>query len=137
MPLYDYECSRCGHRFEVIEPWDDNQPRSCPNCFTEGGWLSCFRIISSTGCFTGNNDAAWVRSVTDVVAKGADADAHDRRFLKSGKTKADLKAWMKAKGLRHLEPGESLKPSKPDMSDAAEKIMRMRRDRGRIEIHTR
>ena len=132
MPLYDYQCVECSNRFEVIEPWDWDMPRVCLKC----GEVSQ-RIISSSGCFTGNNDAAWVRSVTDVVAKGADADAHDRRFLKSGKTKADLKAWMKAKGLRHLEPGESHKPSKPDMSDAAEKIMRMRRDRGRIEIHTR
>ena len=132
MPIYDFECESCHNRFEVIEPMDRLSPRNCPLC-------ACVsrRIISSTGCFTGNNDAAWVRSVTDVVAKGEDADAHDRRFLKSGKTKADLKAWMKAKGLRHLEPGEPLKPKGPDMSDAADKIMRMRRDRGRIEIHTR
>jgi putative FmdB family regulatory protein len=132
MPVYDYQCVECSYRFEVIEPWDDDMPRVCLKC----GEVAQ-RIISASGCFTGNNDAAWVRSVTEVVAKGADSDAHDRRFLKSGKTKADLKAWMKAKGLRHLEPGEPLKPRKPDMSDAAEKIMRMRRDRGRIEIHTR
>ena len=131
-PIYDISCDECSNRFEVIEPADTPSPRACPQCGGEAR-----RIISASGCFTGNNDAAWVRSVTDVVAKGADSDAHDRRFLKSGKTKADLKAWMKAKGLRHLENGEPRKPKGPDMSDAADKIMRMRRDRGRIEIHTR
>ena len=89
------------------------------------------------GCFTGNNDAAWVRSVTEVVAKGTDADAHDRRFLSSGKTKADLRAWMKAKGLRHLETGEPLKPKGPDMSGAADRMMRRLQDRRRIEINSR
>lgn len=132
MPIYDYECLFCEKRFEVIEPVVSECSWYCPEC---SGLAK--RIISSGKCFTGNNDAEWVRSVTEVVAKGADADHHDRVFLKSGKTKADLRAWMKAKGLRHLEPGEPLKPQKPDMSDAADRIMRMRRHRGRIEIRTR
>lgn len=132
MPIYDIECKECGNGFEVIEPVDAPSPRACPQC---GG--AARRIISASGCFTGNNDAAWVRSVTEVVAKGEDADHHDRRFLKSGKTKADLKEWMKAKGLRHLENGEPRKPKGPDMSDAADKIMRMRVDRQRIEINSR
>jgi len=132
MPLYDYECMFCETRFEVIEPIKSERPWYCPKCCGVSK-----RIISSGKCFTGNNDAEWVRSVTDVVAKGEDADHHDRQFLKSGKTKADLKAWMKAKGLRHLESGEPLKPKPPDMSNAADGIMKMRRERERIEFRTR
>lgn len=132
MPIYDYECHKCEHRFEVIEPSRCTFDRPCPAC---GDWAR--RIISAGRCFTGNQDADWVRSVTEVVAKGADADRHDRRFLSSGKTKTDLRAWMKAKGLRHLEPGEPLKPKPPDMSHAADGIMRMRQERRRIEIRSR
>lgn len=132
MPLYDYECRECEHRFEVIEPAGMRFDMPCPSC---GCWAR--RIISAGKCFTGNNDAAWVRSVTEVVAKGSDADPHDRRFLSSHQTKQDLRAWMTAKGLRHLERGEPLKPKPPDMSNAAEGIMRMRRQRRRIEIRTK
>lgn len=132
MPLYDRECPDCGHVFEVIEPIELEQAIQCPKC-----WSVTRRIISAGRCFTGNEDAEWVRSVTEVVAKGADADRHDRRFLASNKTKQDLKRWMTAKGLRHLEPGEPLKPKQPDMSGAAERIMRMRQERRRIEIRTR
>ena len=132
MPVYDVSCRACGNLFEVIEPVNTADPRPCPQCGGEAR-----RIISASGCFTGNNDASWVRSVTDVVAKGPDADAHDRRFLKSAKTKQDLSIWMKAKGLRHLEKGEPRKPNGPDMSDAADKVMRMRYERRAINLRTR
>ena len=32
MPLYDYVCAACGHRFEVIHGVDGHGPESCPNC---------------------------------------------------------------------------------------------------------
>lgn len=132
MPVYDYECYECEHRFEVIESPSQQAARSCPEC-----GKASRRIISAGRCFTGNNEAAWVKTVQDVVAKGEDADAHDRRFLSSGMTKNDLKRWMKAKGLRHLEPGEPTKPPKPDTSWVPERIMQMRRERRRIEVNSR
>ena len=131
-PVFDYECHECEHRWEVIEGPNQDRPRPCPACGEKAR-----RIISAGGCFTGNNEAAWVRSVSDVVAKGEDADAHDRRFLSSGMTKNDLKRWMKAKGYRHLEPGEPIKPPKPDTSWVPDRIMQMRRDRRRIEVNSR
>ncbi|MGH9197787.1 MAG: FmdB family zinc ribbon protein, partial [Acidimicrobiia bacterium] len=32
MPLYEYECEACAHRFEVIQRFDDPPPTSCPVC---------------------------------------------------------------------------------------------------------
>jgi len=32
MPLYDYECAACGHRFEVIHGVHDTGPSTCPHC---------------------------------------------------------------------------------------------------------
>jgi putative FmdB family regulatory protein len=133
MPLFDYECQVCEYRFEVIERADRPKPIECPEC----KFGMARRIISAGRCFTGNQDAAWVRSVTEVVAKGEDADAHDRRFHASGKTRADLREWMKAKGYRHLENGEPRKPQAPKMDNAAEQIMRMRYERRKMEIRGR
>ena len=32
MPLYEYECEACGHRFEVIQKFSDPPVESCPKC---------------------------------------------------------------------------------------------------------
>ncbi|RJO63953.1 MAG: zinc ribbon domain-containing protein [Candidatus Omnitrophota bacterium] len=32
MPTYEYECSHCGHRFEVFQSISAKHIRSCPNC---------------------------------------------------------------------------------------------------------
>jgi putative FmdB family regulatory protein len=32
MPLYEYECDSCGHRFEVIQKFSDPLVKVCPEC---------------------------------------------------------------------------------------------------------
>lgn len=32
MPLYEYECEHCGHRFEVIQKFSDAPIAVCPKC---------------------------------------------------------------------------------------------------------
>ena len=32
MPTYDYECSGCGHRFEVFESVHASGRKACPEC---------------------------------------------------------------------------------------------------------
>jgi putative FmdB family regulatory protein len=32
MPLYEYLCKKCGHRFEKIRKFSDKQLRTCPEC---------------------------------------------------------------------------------------------------------
>jgi putative FmdB family regulatory protein len=32
MPLYEYECERCGHLFEVIQKFSDQPIDKCPKC---------------------------------------------------------------------------------------------------------
>jgi putative FmdB family regulatory protein len=32
MPLYEYECSACGHHFEVIRKFSDPPEEKCPKC---------------------------------------------------------------------------------------------------------
>jgi putative FmdB family regulatory protein len=32
MPLYEYACDACGHRFEVIQKFSDAALEACPKC---------------------------------------------------------------------------------------------------------
>jgi putative FmdB family regulatory protein len=32
MPLYEYECSSCHHRFELIQRFSDPPAQACPEC---------------------------------------------------------------------------------------------------------
>ncbi|MCL4814717.1 MAG: zinc ribbon domain-containing protein, partial [Vicinamibacteraceae bacterium] len=42
MPLYEYQCDRCGHRFETIQKFSDPPVSACPSC---GG--SVRKLLSS------------------------------------------------------------------------------------------
>jgi putative FmdB family regulatory protein len=32
MPLYEYECKKCHHRFEKIQKFSDPHMKKCPDC---------------------------------------------------------------------------------------------------------
>ena len=32
MPLYEYQCQKCGHRFERIQKFSDVMVKKCPDC---------------------------------------------------------------------------------------------------------
>ena len=32
MPTYQYECSNCGHDFEILQSMTENRLRKCPQC---------------------------------------------------------------------------------------------------------
>jgi putative FmdB family regulatory protein len=32
MPLYEYQCKKCGHRFEKIQKFSDKPVKKCPRC---------------------------------------------------------------------------------------------------------
>jgi putative FmdB family regulatory protein len=32
MPLYEYQCKKCGHRFEKILKFSDKPVKKCPEC---------------------------------------------------------------------------------------------------------
>jgi putative FmdB family regulatory protein len=42
MPLYEYECKKCHHRFEKIQKFSDPHMKKCPDC---GGRLE--QVISA------------------------------------------------------------------------------------------
>jgi putative FmdB family regulatory protein len=32
MPIYEYQCKKCGHRFEKIQKFSDAMVKKCPEC---------------------------------------------------------------------------------------------------------
>lgn len=32
MPIYEYACPDCGHKFELIQKFSDDPARECPSC---------------------------------------------------------------------------------------------------------
>ena len=36
MPIYAFECTRCGHRFDRLQRLSDADPTTCPACAGEG-----------------------------------------------------------------------------------------------------
>jgi putative FmdB family regulatory protein len=32
MPLYEFQCEKCSHRFEKIQKFSDPDPETCPSC---------------------------------------------------------------------------------------------------------
>ena len=36
MPTYDYECAKCGHRFDAFQSMSEDPLRKCPSCGKAG-----------------------------------------------------------------------------------------------------
>lgn len=119
MPIYDYECQdpKCGYletdRFAHI----DEQELKCPKCNNTSK-----RIISLSGIHCANDDAAWIRSVTEVVEKDPSCKA-SMQFLKNP-TRTNYKRWLDAKNLRHVE---NVKGAPPEAFDRSKQQIDMER----------
>ncbi len=61
MPLYEYECAKCGHRFEKIEKVTAPARQKCPKC----GGKATRRLAAPAIQFKGSG---WY--VTDYAGKG-------------------------------------------------------------------
>ncbi len=81
MPLYEYECKKCGHRFEKIQKFSDKMVKKCPEC---GGAVE--QMISAPAVqFKGTG---WY--VTDYAKKSSSAGSSgDSSSKKDDKSKTE------------------------------------------------
>lgn len=111
MPLYEYKCKKCGHRFEKILKFSDKPIKKCPDC---GGAVE--QLISApTVQFKG---AGWY--VTDYAKKGtsspsksSDGDSGSGDSSK-GKESKDSKETKEAKKDEKPKAESSSKKHKKD-----------------------
>jgi len=103
MPLYEYECQRCSHRFEVIQKMSDAPVESCPVC---GGSV---RKMQSAPAFQFKGSGWYVTDYakkekesggheTDAAAKNAKSPSSSEKSSDTGKSSGS---------------GESATPSSP------------------------
>jgi putative FmdB family regulatory protein len=82
MPLYEYQCKKCGHRFEKIQKFSDKPIKKCPEC---GGAVE--QLLSAPAVqFKGSG---WY--VTDYAKKATSASSGDSgsKDKKDEKPKSD------------------------------------------------
>lgn len=101
--LFDYECPQCQTIEEHMVAAHD-EVVSCEKC---GAVMA--KVFVSAGSRL-PDDAAWIKTVLEVVAKDSTKPA-TREFLRNP-TRENMRRWMKAEGVRHLEDGE--KPARID-----------------------
>ncbi|MFO7748946.1 MAG: zinc ribbon domain-containing protein [Desulfobacteraceae bacterium] len=98
MPLFDFRCEQCETVSEHMAEADE-RTRQCEDC---GGIMN--RLLSWRDSNVLREEAPWIRTVLDVVAKDSDKP-ETKDFLKNP-TRSNMKRWMKSEGIRHAEPGE-------------------------------
>jgi len=103
MPLYEYECDACGHRFEKIQKFSDPIVDTCPIC---GGAVR--KLMSSPAIqFKGSG---WY--ITDY-AKSGSRDSKDSKdhapasSSSSSETKTETKSETKPESKSDSKPSTS------------------------------
>ncbi len=80
VPLYEYQCGKCGHRFEKIEPTSASATKKCPKCGSKAERLLAAPAFQFKG-------SGWY--VTDYARKNSDATGAEKSEEKTGaKTEA-------------------------------------------------
>jgi putative FmdB family regulatory protein len=114
MPLYEYQCEACGHRFERIVKFSDPPIETCPSC---GGRVH--KQVSSPACqFKGTG---WY--ITDYAKKDSGSGDKDKDHDKGkdkGDAKTDAKSESKDSAAKDTSSskGESSTPSSDSTSTA-------------------
>ena len=92
MPLYEYECDACRHRFEIIQKYSDGPPDACPKC----GKGPLQRQFSSPAIqFKGTG---WYitdypkKSSTDAGSSKASTDKSEKSDSAKSETKSETKS---------------------------------------------
>ncbi len=77
MPVYDYLCSACDHRADILHGINDPGPRFCPSCGAEGTMRKQFAApaIHFKGTGWAKKDRGGSGASTRASAKSAASDA--------------------------------------------------------------
>jgi putative FmdB family regulatory protein len=83
MPIYEYECANCHHKFDLIQKLSDVPATQCPQCFQD----KAVRLVSAGGFQL--KGSGWY--VTDFKNKGTAPPATEKQGA-DNKTSADKKS---------------------------------------------
>ena len=101
MPLYEYQCDVCAHRFEVIQKYSDVPIEVCPKC---GGAVR--KLLSSPAIqFKGSG---WY--ITDYARSGKSDSANVGTGKNESAASASEGSASKAETTSDSKPNASTKP---------------------------
>lgn len=108
MPLYEYECGACGHRFESIQKFSDAPLTECPKC------LGTLRKLQSAPAFQLKGTGWYATDYPKTGQTPAEKDASRSSDSPSGDKDA-------AKGDKSEKTEKSDKAEKAGTTDKTEK----------------
>ncbi len=83
MPVYDYVCTSCGHRFEVLRGLNEAGPHQCPLC--EGPVIRAFApptiLFKGSGWAKNDRRSAGASTRKAAVGQGKSGDSDVRRVI--------------------------------------------------------
>lgn len=111
MPLYEYQCKKCKHKFEKIQKFSDRPIKKCPDC---GGPVEKIMHapnvqFKGSGWYVTDYGGKSENSKADGGSEKSDAEKFDE---KSDKAKKDTAA--KADGAKGKEKEKDSKPKKSE-----------------------
>ena len=109
MPLYEYECSACAHRFEVIQKFSDAPIDTCPTC---GGAVT--KLFSSPAIqFKGSGFYLTDYGRGDKSDLGTGAAKESTASTPAGETKTESKSEKAEVKSEKAETKTASKPATP------------------------
>ena len=125
MPLYEYLCKKCGHRFEEIKKFSDKQPKKCPECggvieqvisapavqFKGSGWYVtdyAKKSSSSTGTSSSSNSSD---------SEAGQKESRDSKESKDSKNSKDTKDRTESRDSKKDDKAKSESSSKKQKKD--------------------
>jgi putative FmdB family regulatory protein len=109
MPIYEYQCGACGHRFEEWQKMSDPPVRTCPKCKAKkveklisqtsftlkgGGWYSDLYAGPKPGASSSSGDSS---SGSSSSGGGESSKSESKSESKSDKSSGDGPKKKKAK----------------------------------------
>jgi putative FmdB family regulatory protein len=111
MPLYEYECSACAHRFERIQKFSDPLVDVCPKC---GGAV---RKLLSSPAIQFKGSGFYITDYPRQEKKGGSEDSSSSSKSSSGEQKSeqksDKKDDKKSEGSGKTSDSSDSKPAAP------------------------
>ena len=104
MPLYEYQCKQCGHRFEKIQSFSAPEERECPECKGPVERLLSAPAIQFKGAgwyvndYAGRGKAPSANASDGGSKDGAAKDAVKSDGAKSDSSKSDFGAASSSSG---------------------------------------
>jgi putative FmdB family regulatory protein len=92
MPIYEYQCGACGHRFEEWQKMSDPPVRTCPKCKTK----KVEKLISQTS-FT-LKGGGWYSDLYGSSKPGASSASSDAKSETKSESKSESKPDTKSSG---------------------------------------